>query len=281
MRGRSRIVKRAAPHVTGESVPIEDIESTSPRDPYPVDAPAGVSRTMRRLLRRLKLALGDNEVFLPLVLRATPLGTARQLTDQTQLVIEGYPRSGNTFASRAIEFAATDPIVVSSHVHVPAGVIRAVRLHYPTLVLIRQPLDSICSEKIAAPHASLTNVTHAWIHYHQKIWPYRHGFVVATFDEVVTDFGSVTKRVNDRFGTSFACFVNSDENKQAVFDAIEERHLAVHGDTEHVMPRPSPSRRSAKEQLLERLKGPELQGPLEVAEKLYRDFARLAGTPDL
>src|SRR5436853_2842515 len=61
--------------------------------------------SVRRNLRRARELLGDDPVFLPLVLRATPTGTVRRLTDATQLVIEGMPRSGNTFAFFAIMHA--------------------------------------------------------------------------------------------------------------------------------------------------------------------------------
>jgi len=261
-------------------VPIEDNDRDTVEDQSPADLPRGPSREARRFLRYMKHTLGDIEMFLPVVLRATPTGTSRRLTDETQVVIEGFPRSGNTFASRAMEHAADGPIVISSHVHVPAGVMRAVHLHYPTLVLIRRPVDSICSEKIAAPHASLPSVVRDWTSYYRKVWPYRDDFVVATFDQVTTDFGAVTARLNERFGTSFAHFEHSDENNELVFDAIDRKHLAVHGNTEHFVPRPSPARHAAKDQLLERLQSPELQGPLEEAAEVYRDFAKLAGAPE-
>ena len=50
----------------------------------------------RRVMRIGKYAAGHNAVTLPLLLRATPEGTARAITDETALVVEGFPRSGNT-----------------------------------------------------------------------------------------------------------------------------------------------------------------------------------------
>jgi hypothetical protein len=258
-------------------VPSSQNKSATPEDPFTGEAPPSVSRAVRRTLRRLKREVGNRESLLWLYLRATPLGTERKLTDQTRLCIEGSPRSGNTFACRAMEQASPEPILISSHVHVPAGVMRAVHLNYPTLVLIRQPIDSICSEKIAAPHATLRSVLDDWVNYYRKIWPSRDGYTVATFEEVIADFGAVTARLNERFGTSFAEFEPSHENIEAVFAAIERKHLQVHGDTEHSVPRPSTSRRSAKDVLAAQLEGLGYRERLEEAHSLYRDYSRLAG----
>jgi len=262
-------------------VPAENTSRTPSDLQYSADAPFGLSRTGRRLLRFFKHRVGDIELLLPLYLWATPLGTSRQLTADTELVIEGKPRSGNTFARRAMEQAADEPTSISSHAHVPSAVVRAVRRGCPTLVLVRQPIDSICSEKIAAPHASLASVIRAWIHYYEKIWPYRDGYVVATFDQVVTDFGGVTDRLNRRFGTSFARFENSAENDDLVFGVIEQQHRAVHGDTENIVPRPSSARHDAKDELLGRLEDPKFEQALARAAAVYRRYAERAETSQL
>ena len=44
----------------------------------------------------------------------------------TQMVIEGFPRSGNTFAVFAFRHAQRRDIRVAHHLHAPAQVIRAV-----------------------------------------------------------------------------------------------------------------------------------------------------------
>ena len=256
--------------------PLGPSPSPSPSLSFPPDVPFSASRTAMQMLRYLKHRVGDVEFLLPLYLRATPLGASRRITRDTALVIEGKPRSGNTFAVRATEQAAGGSIIVCSHVHVPSAVARASRRKIPTLVLIRQPIDSICSEKIAAPHASLRGLTKEWAHYYEKIWAYREDFVVATFDQVTTDFGSVIDRVNQRFETALPRFENSAENDDRVFGVIEENHLRVHGDTEHIMPRPSITRRDAKNDLVRRMNQPELRDLLARADGIYQRYAERA-----
>ncbi|MCX7620797.1 MAG: hypothetical protein N2037_08160 [Acidimicrobiales bacterium] len=235
--------------------------------------------TTRRLLRRIREMLGDDPFFLPIVLRATPTGTVRRLTDETEIVIEGFPRSGNTFAFFALKHAAAlagRDIVISSHVHTPSAVKAAVRLRYPTLYVIRRPIDTIVSLLIAAPHVPFDAAIDEWLHHHEEILPYHERFVIGTFDDVTTDFGKVTAIVNERFGTDFPLFEPTEENVEAVFAAIDRNHQVLHGGTENVVPRPSALRKAEREWLLDQLAADRFATRLADAEALYQQYASLA-----
>jgi hypothetical protein len=235
--------------------------------------------TTRRILRRIREALGDDPLFLPIVLRATPTGTVRRLTDATEIVIEGFPRSGNTFAFFALKHAAAQAgreVNISSHVHTPSAVKAAVRLRYPTLYVIRRPVDTIVSLLIAAPHVRFDAAIDEWLHHHREILPYHDRFVVGTFDDVTTDFGKVTAAVNERFGTDFPLFEPNDANVDAVFEAIDHNHQVLHGGTENVVPRPSELRKAEKEWLLEQLAADRFASRLAEAEELYDQYVALA-----
>lgn len=226
----------------------------------------------RRVLRRIREVLGDDPVWLPVVLRATPTGTVRQITEATQIVIEGYPRSGNTFAFFALKHAealAGREVQIASHVHTPSQVKLAVQLHEPTLLVIREPLDAVVSLLIAAPHVRFASAINEWIHHHEELLPYRDGFVVGTFRQVTSNFGLVTDAVNERFGTSFARFNPTDEDTEAVFAAIEKNHEVLHGGTENVVPRPSELRKAEKQWLLDQLSAPRYAAILDHASGVY------------
>jgi hypothetical protein len=46
---------------------------------------------------------------------------------RTQIVIEGFPRSGNTFAVVALQQAQRESVRVARHLHMPEQVIRAAK----------------------------------------------------------------------------------------------------------------------------------------------------------
>ncbi len=230
----------------------------------------------RMALRSARELIGDDPFFLPVVLRATPTGTVRRLTDRTELVIEGYPRSGNTFAFFAVRRAAGDGIVLSSHVHTPSAVKAATALRIPTLLVVREPRAAVISLLIAAPHVPFHRAILEWTHHHREVWPYRDRFVTATFEQVTQDLGEVTRRVNERFGTSFPCFDPTPDNVEAVFAAIEHNHQVLHGGTENVVPRPSAARRAEREWLEEQLAAPHLSALLDEAAAVYAGYEALA-----
>jgi hypothetical protein len=227
---------------------------------------------VRRVLRRARQVIGDDPLFLPIVLRATPTGTVRRITPETDIVIEGFPRSGNTFAYFALRHAAGDDLVISSHVHTPSQVKLAVSERFPTLVVIRQPMDTITSLLIAAPHVPFESAIKEYIHHHREIFPLRDRFVIGSFDDVTKDFGAVTERINERFGTSFPLFANTEEDVEAVFAAIEENHRVLHGGTENVVPRPSEARKAEKAWLVEQLSKKPYRTLMAEAEGVYTDF---------
>ena len=56
---------------------------------------------------------------------------ARVVTPDTQLVIEGFPRSANTFARVAFNAAQSGRVRIAHGLHVPAQVVRAAQCVYP------------------------------------------------------------------------------------------------------------------------------------------------------
>ena len=61
--------------------------------------------------------------------------------DGTDVVIEGFPRSGNTAVFAAFSVAQPSEIRIAHHTHTPANAIAGVRRGLPVLVLIRAPDD--------------------------------------------------------------------------------------------------------------------------------------------
>ncbi|MGD1922294.1 MAG: hypothetical protein ACFCAD_27420 [Pleurocapsa sp.] len=51
----------------------------------------------------------------------------------TDIVIEGYPRSGNTFASSAVRIAQTKPVKIAYRLHAPTQLICAAKMVIPAI----------------------------------------------------------------------------------------------------------------------------------------------------
>jgi hypothetical protein len=208
--------------------------------------------------------------------------SSRALTDRTQLVVEGFPRSGNTFATfalRTAEARAGRHLSVSSHVHTPSAVIAATARRYPTVVVVRRPSATLASLLVAAPHVTPRAAVDEWVHHHREILPYRHRFVVVTFEEVVASSPALTARIEARFGLRLAPLDPSPAAVAEVLAAVDRRHHAVHPGAAHVLPRPDPARGPALARAGESLRSPALRTALDDADRLYEQLARPGPAP--
>jgi hypothetical protein len=232
----------------------------------------------RLLLRRIRSLIGNDPVFLPIVLRATPRGTSRRITAETDLVVEGYPRSGNTFAAAALRHVGGPDLVVASHVHTPSQVVLAVRREVPTLLAIRRPVDSVASLIIAAPHVPIELALREWIDHYGRLWTHRDRFVIATFEQITQDLGAVIARFNQRFGTDLPPYVDDDTNRAAVQALMAADHERFHDNDERNAPWPTASRNAARRYLLAELSDARYALLISEADELYARYLAAAGS---
>jgi hypothetical protein len=193
----------------------------------------------------------------------------------TDFVIEGYPRSGNTFALTAFGSAQSRTVRVAHHEHAAAQVIAAIRAGIPALVLIREPEEAVLSFTIQHPHLSLGQALRSYVRFYRPLVALRDRFVLATFEEVTTDFGAVTRRVNERFGTDFAVFEHTQENVERCLAAIRKHGVARRGPVlvHRTGSSPSPVRAAIKDTARRRYHHPRLRRIRTEAEELYRLLA--------
>jgi hypothetical protein len=124
-----------------------------------------------------------------------------------------------------------------------------------------------------------------WIRFHRALVSVRRRLVVADFQEVTEDFGSVVTRLNSFYGTAFAPFLASEENVRKCFDMIEELHRSRRGGAvpdEMQVARPSAKRELPRLALLERLSSARYGESRDQADSLYAEFTlELTGTTGL
>ncbi len=209
-------------------------------------------------------------VFLPLARWRYPHKESRVVTRHTELVIEGFARSANTFAVEAFELVQPRPVRIVHHLHAPAQIIAAVRLGIPTIALIREPQDAIVSYLIREPCASPRMGLAEYIRFYKAVQRHRHGLVVADFGVVTADFGSIIHEVNKRFGTAFAEFEHTEENVQKCFRVIEAGNRETYGAVlESTISRPSAHRGEIKRAIIEGYRAEPLTRLRSEADRLY------------
>ena len=145
------------------------------------------------------------------------------INSRTELVIEGYTRCGTTFAVYALQLSQERPVRLAHHWHAPAQLIEAAHRKIPALLVIRRPEDAILSQLVREPNVTIHDALVAYSRFYECLLPYRHSFVVGEFEQVTHEFGPVIRRLNARFGTSFAEFVHTDANVRECLELIRLR----------------------------------------------------------
>ena len=167
-------------------------------------------------------------------------------------MIEGFPRTGTTFAVEAFRMTQPEPVEVACHVHAPAQLIAAAKRGVPALALVRDPEETVLSFVIRHSQIGIGQALRGFIRFYEPLMPYRDDLVVGTFEDVTSDFGEVIRGVNKRFGTSFTEFEHTKENERRAFEAIDRAYSMREergSDLEAIVARPSELRREIKDRL--------------------------------
>jgi hypothetical protein len=162
-------------------------------------------------------------LYLPFARRKYPGPSPEVISSETELVIDGYTRSASTFAVYALQLSQQKPVRLAHHLHAPAQLVEAARRGVPALLLIREPQGALLSQLVREPDVALRDALIAYTRFHACLLPYRDRLVVADFDTVTHDFGSVIRRLNARFGTSFVEFRHTENNMRDCLELMKHR----------------------------------------------------------
>ncbi|MGM0608937.1 MAG: hypothetical protein ACQESP_11020 [Candidatus Muiribacteriota bacterium] len=201
----------------------------------------------------------------------------------TTITIEGFPRSANTFSKRAFlmaqanklnalnfkepkEFGKKYGYNIATHLHSSPQVIQSVKLEKPTLVLIRNPKDSIISMKAREiqtsndpklAHYTIRPLIKYYIQFYNAIMPYKDNIVIGKFENVTKDFGEIIRKINKKFNTDFGEFKYTEYNMKM-----------IKGNRNHILP--DSERNKIKDDVKKEIE--EHKDLLKKADSIYKEF---------
>lgn len=164
---------------------------------------------LRRIRNTLRARIADDDRLAPLLAltddQTRQIGVRRIFEGDLDLVLDGFPGSGNTFARWAFAVAQPKPIVIGGKIHSPAMLRRAVDQGLPTVLMVRNPLEVASSTVARWPWMDLQTQLQRWVRFHRSLLGRMDGLVVSPFEETVKgDFSRLVEQVNARYGTAFA-----------------------------------------------------------------------------
>jgi hypothetical protein len=136
------------------------------------------------------------------------------VTRDTDLVVEGFPRSANSFTFHAIRDSQPRELKIATHTHSATQVIVAVRWGIPCMILLRDPIDAVVGIISFERQLQLRSGTAVqpvtpgeiktqlkrWVLFYERILPVRDSVFIARFDDVIRDFENVSKRFSHYAG---------------------------------------------------------------------------------
>jgi hypothetical protein len=159
----------------------------------------------RRVRHLARTYLSESpSLYLPLARRRYPGPSPEVVGRDTELVIDGYTRCASTFVVYAFQLAQPRPVRLAHHLHASAQVVEAVRRGLPTLTVVREPRGAVLSQLVREPNVDLRDAMLAYARFYEQLLPHRDAMVVSDLPESTHDLAAVVRRLNGRFGTSFA-----------------------------------------------------------------------------
>lgn len=207
----------------------------------------------------------------------------RMINSDTEIVIDGYPCSANTFAVKAFKMAQARTVNIAHHTHDPSQLIAAAKANIPAIVLVRNPEEAVVSYTARFHDISnnqekevaelINDLLSKYIDFYRRIIKYRKLYVVAEFKTLTLSYDLIIKQVNNKYGTNFNLFFCNDKSVEQVFARINQHNEQRLGYmNENNVARPSRNREKTKEELYRYFESPMLNSLLATSHELYYEI---------
>jgi hypothetical protein len=164
----------------------------------------------------------------------------------TDIVIEGFPRSANTYAVLAFQNAQVEKIVIAHHLHAQAQFILAKKHNVPAIALLREPTEAITSLINRDNSISVSQAVQRYIDFYRLVLQLKEDIVIAKFTTVVSDFSKVVAICNTKFNCNFELPLNTEEEKVTLFSKISELNSTKENGDLSMIAMPHESKESLK-----------------------------------
>lgn len=108
------------------------------------------------------------------------------VSNQTDLVIEGFPRSGNTFIYAVFKLLSNNKISIARHKHEIGQLKKAIKLKKLNLVIIRNPTDSILS-LIVRENVTFSFAIYYYREYYKFLIANKNKLTFVSFDQFTSN----------------------------------------------------------------------------------------------
>lgn len=154
------------------------------------------------------------------------------------VVVDGFPRSANTWTVVALRHANPD-LRILSHTHCPRTLRSAIREGIPPIVLLRDPVAAVASLLVREPHLRVDDGLVRYVRTYQELDPTE--CLVAPFEQVLRDLRPLVDALSSRLDRRIESPDLTDDAVQRTLIAlIDEADRQDQGHLDHTtVSRPS------------------------------------------
>lgn len=220
---------------------------------------------------KLKNFIGRSRLLYRVLFFLRNSSTRNIVSKETDIVIEGFPRSGNSHFYNLVLFRSNNNINIASHLHVIAQISHAIKLNKPIVVLIREPIDTILSLIIMFPKIELNTALGAYIDYYRYVWQCVEKITIIDFKLIVSSPSDALNIINENYNLN----INTEKITKKEFCILKREMKRVCDSQDPNNPfflgLPSAEKRKKKEQLLKILNADinKNSRKLKSAERIY------------
>lgn len=191
-------------------------------------------------------------------------------SEQTQIVIDGFPRCANTYATYAFETAQPAKLIMAHHIHKQSQFIVAERYHIPCILLIREPLDCISSLIVRQPKYDYAVALKGYYFLYNNLLKYNN-YVVGNFEHVLSDYATVINRLNQKFGSNFTPYEKTEANEKKVKQIVQTQDELIGAtDYQQRVAYPTEERKAAAAAIKTALQKPMYAKLLQQCREVYQ-----------
>ncbi|MCG8697437.1 MAG: hypothetical protein MI922_05235 [Bacteroidales bacterium] len=191
----------------------------------------------------------------------------------TEVVIEGFPRSANSWACHIFQYLSEKEnnkrLILASHLHAASQIKRALKLEVPAILLIRNPIDAVASLILMNPNLTINSVLNDYIRMYKSLMPYKDKIQVVSFTDLIKNPNDIISEFSYRFGIKYSYELKKDDINE-ITNQIKNADHKTQGDKYTSYHIPTEKKNEEKEQLIERIKLH--SNKLTEANKIYKYY---------
>lgn len=193
-------------------------------------------------------------------------------TRHSDIVIDGHPRSANTYATYAFKMAQTKDVIIANHIHKKSQFLIAEKYGIPAILLIRNPLDCISSLLIRQPKYNPVVLFEGYSYLYEGLKS-SNSFVVGDFEDIINNYAEIIRRVNMKFGKKFDLYYKTPENEDIVKHIVHTQdELKDASDYDQRVAYPNESRKKIMGDIKSRLLEPKYKSYYDKCQDIYAHF---------